>query len=96
MNQYREKMNAQRLADQAKPVQAAAKDILEQLKSIDQYLYWTLGPDEKDGGAYYAQNLLDHAHELVDQAHAFKIAIAANPPPKEEEDDDDDDEETAA
>jgi hypothetical protein len=86
MNSYQERQNAERLARQAPPLQIAAKDILEQLKSIEQYVYWAFDPSEKDGGAYWAQSLLEHAHELIDQAHAFKIALAANPPPKEEDD----------
>lgn len=88
MNQYREKMNAQRLEAQAPAVKAAAKMILAQQKSIEQYLYWALSPEEKDGGAYYCQNLLDYAHELVDQAHEFRAAVKANAPPKEEDDED--------
>ena len=85
---YRERRNAERLAAQHLDVQGAAKDILKQLKDVEQYLYWSMGPDEKDGGAYYAQNLLDHAHELVDQAHAYRAALKANPPPKEEDNND--------
>jgi hypothetical protein len=85
---YRERRNAERLAAQAAEVQGAAKDILKQLKDIEQYLYWSMSAEEKDGGAYYAQNLLDHAHELVDQAHAYRAAHKANPPPKEEGNDD--------
>ena len=69
---YQQRRNAERLAAQHPDVQGAAQDILKQLKSIEQYVYWALGPEEKDGGAYYAQNLLEHAHELIDQAHAFR------------------------
>ena len=86
MNEYRQRMNAERLAAQHADVQGAAKDIIKQLRDIEQYIYWAMGPDEKDGGQYYCQNLIDHAHELVDQAHAFKIAMKANPPPQEDDD----------
>jgi hypothetical protein len=86
MNAYRERINAERLARQAEPVKLAAEDIKTSLKDIKQYLYWSIDPDEKDGGAYFAQSLLEHAHELVDRAHAYRLALAANPPPKEDED----------
>ena len=91
MDNYNRRVNAERLARQAPDVQGAAKEIFEALKDVERYLYWSLDPAEKDGGAYYAQNLLDHAHELIDQAHTFRAALKANPPPKET-----DDEETAA
>ena len=92
MNQYREKMNALRLAAQAQTVQDSAKSILEALKTIESYVYWAIDADEKDGGMWNCQCLLEHAHELVDQAHEYRVRLKANPPPKEEEDD----EETAA
>jgi hypothetical protein len=82
---YRERRNAERLAAQHAGVQAAAKDILKQLQDIQQYIYWSMSGEERDGGAYYAQNLLDHAHELVDQAHAYRAALKANPPPLEDD-----------
>ena len=86
VNQFRERMNAERLARQAEPVKQAAEDILGALKDVERYLYWSIGPEEKDGGAYYAQNLLEHAHDLVDCAHEYRAALKANPPPKEDED----------
>ena len=86
MNTYQIRINSDRLARQAEPVKKVAKAILDELKSIELYLYWAMDPDEKDGGAYYTQTLLDHAHAILDEAHAFRQAIAANPPPKEEED----------
>jgi hypothetical protein len=85
---YRERRNAERLAAQHLDVQAAAKDILKQLKDLEQYLYWSMSGEERDGGAYYAQSLLDHAHDLVDQAHAYRAALKASPPPAEEDNDD--------
>ena len=39
---YRERRNAERLAAQHSEVQGAAKDILKQLKDIEQYLYWSM------------------------------------------------------
>ena len=89
MNLYQQKVNAERLAAQAPAVQKVAKELLDELKNIEHYLYWAFDPDEKDGGAYYCQSLLDHAHMLVDQAHEFRAAVKANPPPKETEDDED-------
>jgi hypothetical protein len=85
LQDYQDKANAERLACQHPPVTAAAKEILVTLKNIERYLYWALDPEEKDGGAYYAQNLLANAHELVDQAHAYRAALIANPPPKDAE-----------
>ena len=89
MNAYTRRVEAERLARQAPDVQRTAKEILEVLKSVEQYMRWSLNPAEKDGGAYYCQNLLERAHELVDLAHEFRAAFKANPPPKEDDDDDD-------
>ena len=70
-------------------MQKLVKEILDELKNVELYLYWAINPEEKDGGAYYCQTLLDHAHMLIDQAHEFRAALRANPPPKEDEEDDD-------
>ena len=88
MNSYQQRKNAERLERQAPAVKAAAKMILEQQKSIEQYLYWSFDPEENP--AYYSQNLLDYAHELVDLAHEFRAAVKANPPPQEEDEHGDD------
>lgn len=88
MNSYQQKVNAERLANQAPAVKKIAKELLDELKNIDMYLYWALDPEEKDGGMYYCQSLLDHAHMVIDQAHEFRAALKANPPPKEEDEDD--------
>jgi hypothetical protein len=85
MNSYRERMREERIARQAPEVQCAIKDLRETIKSIETYVAWALDPTEKDGGAYYTQNLLEHAHQLVDQAHAFRAALAAHPSPKDED-----------
>ena len=85
MNPYQQKVNAERLARQAPAVQKTARAILDELSNVQTYLYWTLDPEEKDGGAYYCQTLLDHAHMLVDQAHEYRAALKANPPKEEEE-----------
>ena len=87
MNDYRQRINEDRLERQAEPVRLAAKDIFRALKGVEQALYWSMDPSEKDGGAYYAQSALDRAHELVDLAHAYRAALKANPPPLELEDD---------
>ena len=89
MNQYLERQNAEpRLARQAPDVKRTAKEIFAALADIERYLYWSLDPSEKDGGAYYQTNLIDQAHALVDLGHAWRAVLTANPPPKEEEDDD--------
>jgi hypothetical protein len=69
-------MNAERLARQAPAVKKAAQELLAELKDIETYLYWALDPDEKDAGAYMAQYLLDHAHTLIDCAHAYRAKRA--------------------
>ena len=89
MNSYTQRENIARLARQAPEVKKLAKEIFDELKNVDVYLNWALDPEEKDGGMYYCQTLLDHAHMLVDQAHEFRAALKANPPPKEDEEDDD-------
>ena len=93
MSEYQRRVAAERLARQAPDVQCTAKEIREALKSIEQYMLWSLDPSEKDGGSYYCTNLIDHAHSLVDLGHAWRAVLAANPPTKEpdgeqEEDDD--------
>jgi hypothetical protein len=82
---YTQRINEERLAGQAEPVRLAANDIRTTLKDIERYLYWSIDSKEKDGGAYYAQSLLEHAHMLVDLAHAYRAALKANPPPLDTE-----------
>ena len=92
MNQYQQRVNAERLACQAPAVQKTAKEILYELKSIELYLYWSLDPeDNKDQIAYNVGNLIDHAHALVDLGHAWhaRVLKKPNPPPKDQEDDND-------
>ena len=89
MNEYQRRMNTERLARQTPELQKKAKELLDELLNVQNYLYWSLDPDEKDGGMYYCQSILDHAHMLVDQAHEYRAALKANPPPKEDEDDGD-------
>ena len=84
MTEYRQQKNEERLAAQHPDVQAAAKDIRQTLKDVEQYMIWALDPENEDHGRYDCQNLLDHAHYLVDHAHAYRTAVKANPPPKEE------------
>jgi hypothetical protein len=72
------KANAERLANQAPAVRKIAKELLDELKNLEQYMYWSLDPEEKDGGAYYCQSLIDHAHMVVDQAHEFRAALKAH------------------
>ncbi len=90
MNEYQRRMNIERLARQAPELQKKAKALLDEVRNVETYLYWSLDPEEKDGGMYYCQTLLDHAHMLVDQAHEYRAALKANPPPKEDEENDED------
>ena len=85
MNPYTQRENVERLKRQAPEVQKIAKELLDELKNVELYLYWAINPEEKDGGRYYCQTLLDHAHMLIDQAHEFRAALKANPPPKEDD-----------
>jgi hypothetical protein len=87
MSEYQRRVFDERVARQAPAVQDAIKDLRETMKSVELYIAWAIDPTEKDGGAYYCQNLLDYAHQLVDQAHYFRAALKANPSPKEEDDD---------
>ena len=87
MNSYQARVNAETLARQAPDVQRTAKEILEEIKSISQYMYWSLSSDNKDEGRYEIGCLIDHAHALVDLGHAWRAVLKDNPPPKEDEDD---------
>ena len=84
MDAYNRRVNAERLARQAPDVQRTAKEILEALKSIEQYVRWSLDPED---GGYYCQSMIEHAHSLVDLGHAWRAVLAVNPPPKEDDDD---------
>jgi hypothetical protein len=83
MNAYQQRVNAERLASQAPAVRKKARELLDELRNLEMYLYWSFDPDEKDGGMYYCQSMLDHAHMLVDLAHEYRAELRANPPPKE-------------
>ena len=80
MTEYKRQKNADLLAAQPPDVRAAAKAILTTLHDVENYLHWSMDPEEKDGGAYHAQQMLDYAHQLVDQAHAYRQALKTNPP----------------
>ena len=88
MNQYQQRVNEERIKRQHPDVQNRVREILDELKNVELYVHWAINPEEKDGGMYYCQTLLDHAHMLIDQAHEFRAALKANPPPKEDEDED--------
>jgi hypothetical protein len=81
MTNYSRRVNAERLARQAPEVKKLAEEIGEELKSIEQYLYWAIDPDEKDSGQYFCRTLIEHAHALVDLGHEYHAALKANPPP---------------
>jgi hypothetical protein len=84
---YRQRMDAANLAAAHQSVQDAAKSILANLKSIENYLYWSLDPEEPEGErSYLCRNMLEYAHELVDQAHQFRLHVCANPPQPEPDD----------
>jgi hypothetical protein len=85
VNQYQQRVNAGRLANQAPEVKKKAEELLAELRNIEMYLYWSIDPVED--GMYYCRTLLDHAHMLVDLAHEYRVELKANPPPKEEEED---------
>jgi hypothetical protein len=85
MTSYQERVREERIARQAPEVQRAIKDLRQTMKQIEIYFAWSLNPDEKDGGAYYANNVLEYAHQLVDQAHVFRAALAVHPSPKDED-----------
>ena len=83
---YQRRVNAERLARQAPDVQRIIKEILETLKSSEQYVYWAIDPEEHDV-LHWTTNLIDQAHILVDLGHEYRAALKANPPPKEDNDD---------
>ena len=78
---YRQRMDADNLAAAHPSVQDAAKSIIASLKSIENYLYWSLDPEESAvERTAWQRNMLEQAHELVDQAHLFRVRLEANPP----------------
>ena len=83
---YNRRVNAERLARQAPDVKKLATEILEELKSIEQSVYWAIDPDDKSG--LWENSLIEHAHALVDLGHEYRAALKANPPPKEDEETD--------
>jgi hypothetical protein len=82
LDSYRANKNAEDLARQAAPVKAAHADILRSLKDIENELYWSLSGDASD--ACWPDRLLEQAHQLVDQAHAFRASLVAHPAPQQE------------
>jgi hypothetical protein len=81
---YRRRINEALFARQAPAVQKTLKEILEELKSIEQCLYWAIDPD--DPVDMWPGSLIEHAHALLDLGHDYRAALKANPPPKDEED----------
>ena len=86
MNAYTRRVNGERLARQAPDVRATAMEILEELKSVEQQMYWSLDPDDK---GVWLSTLIEHAHNLVDLGHVWRAVLKDNPPPKEIENDED-------
>lgn len=95
MSHYHDRINAERLERQAPDVKKLAQEILKELKSIEQSVYWALDPEEKDCGIQWSESLIEHAHALVDLGHDYKAALKANPPPKEDEENEENDQECA-
>lgn len=85
MTAYQQRVNAENLANQAQPVELTVKEILKELKSIEQALYWALDDDAKNAAAYWASSLIEHAHALLDLGHEYRARLIENPPPKKEE-----------
>ena len=79
---YRQNKHAEDLARQAAPVKAAHADILRSLRDIENELNWSLSGDPTD--SCWPDRLLEQAHQLVDQAHAFRASLVAHPAPAEE------------
>lgn len=84
MDNYQRRVNKERLKRQAPDVQRVAKEILEQLESVERQLYWAIDPDDQSG--LWETSLIEHAHALIDLGHEYRVALKANPPPKEEDD----------
>lgn len=84
---WQQRRNEENLAAQAEPVKAAAKEILKELQQSEGCLYWSMDPEESDGGQQWATSLIEHAHALLDLAHEYRAALKANPPPQKVEDD---------
>jgi hypothetical protein len=82
---YRQRVDAANLAAAHQSVQDSAKSILANLKSIENYLYWTLDPEEPQP-RYELNSIIEQAHELVDQAHEFRLRVRAHPPQPEPDD----------
>lgn len=84
---YRQRVDAANLAAAHQTVQDAAKSIMASLKSIENYLYWAIDPEEPAAErTTWCRNIIEQAHELVDQAHLFRIRLEANPPQPEPDD----------
>ena len=83
MTEYKRQKNADLLAVAQHPdVQAAAKAILaRRCRTSSNTLYWSMDPEEKDAaGAYYRQNLLDHAHALCRPGARLSPSPQSQPP----------------
>ena len=83
MTAYQDRVNTERLARQAPDVKRLAKEILDQLKTMEQQVYWAL---DDDAPAYWPTSLIEHAHLLIDIGHDYRAALKANPPPLEDND----------
>ena len=90
---YNRRINDERFVRQHPAVQKTMKEILAELKSIEQSLYWAIDPEDRSG--LWENSLIEHAHALIDLGHEYKAALKANPPPKEDEEDEENDQECA-
>jgi hypothetical protein len=81
---YNLRRNAELLARQAPEVKKLVKEVLDELKSIEQSLYWALDADDGASDMWPA-SMIEHAHTLVDLGHDYNFALKAFPPPKDED-----------
>jgi hypothetical protein len=82
---YWRRVNGENLARQAPEVKKTIREILDQLHSIEQCLYWAIDPEENPN-SMWPSSLVEHAHALLDLGHDYRAALAAHPPPKDPDD----------
>jgi hypothetical protein len=76
---------AERWGQQAPSIHDAGAEILNTLRSVERYLFWTIDPEESGHDRdYYAANIIELAHILVDQAHAYRSVLLAHQALKED------------
>jgi hypothetical protein len=81
---YQRRRNEALFARQAPAVQKIIKEILKELKTIEQSVYWAIDSDDS-ASDMWPESLIEHAHALLDLGHDYRAALKANPPLKDEE-----------